>query len=84
MNNYPSGAANDPRAPYNESLKKQVKVEVSIDLGTMVDVEVNCEDGYVDEEDLYWEVRQELIKKYNIDNNDTILDNINIWDWRFI
>ena len=55
MSNYPPGAANDPRAPYNEPLTKYAKIvaEVSVDIGTMVDVYVELdEDGYPDMEEL--------------------------------
>lgn len=40
FDNYPVGADDDPRAPYNESLARNVKVEVGVELGTMVDIEV--------------------------------------------
>lgn len=40
FDNYPIGAADDPRAPYNEPLARNVKVEVGVELGTMVDIEV--------------------------------------------
>ena len=40
LDNYPMGAANDPRAPYNEPLPTKVKVEVGVELGLFVDVEV--------------------------------------------
>lgn len=33
LDNYPMGAANDPRAPYNEPLPTKVKVEVGVELG---------------------------------------------------
>ena len=44
LDNYPMGAANDPRAPYNEPLPTKVKVEVGVELGLFVDVEVIDED----------------------------------------
>lgn len=33
LDNYPMGAANDPRAPYNEPLPTKVKVEVELNQG---------------------------------------------------
>ena len=44
FDNYPVGAADDPRAPYNEPLARNVKVEVGVELGLFVDVEVIDED----------------------------------------
>lgn len=32
LDNYPMGAANDPRAPYNEPLPTKVKVEVGVEI----------------------------------------------------
>lgn len=43
VDNYPMGAANDPRAPYNEDLDMHVRAEVSVTLGLFVDVEVSNE-----------------------------------------
>lgn len=86
MSNYPLGAANDPRAPYNEPLTKweTMKVEVSADLGTVVEVEIEVdEDGYFDTENLRTIVSNRLRTKYGVDEKDTILNDIYIWDWRF-
>lgn len=85
MSNYPLGAINDPRAPYNESLTeyKDFTVEVSVELGTMIKVisEVD-ENGYVDTEDFRNNVIKELKQKYNIDEIDTTLLDVHIWDWK--
>ena len=85
MSNYPLGAANDPSAPYNEPLTKysKIKVEATVELGTMVDVEVEIdEDGYPCSAELLDAVVNKLRKKYNIDDKDTTLVDIHIWDWR--
>ena len=85
MSNYPPGAANDPNAPYNEPLTKYVKVraEVTIDIGTMVDVFVEVdEEGYPDIEDLREAVIEVLCDKF-INNSGDVLSDIHIWDWRF-
>jgi hypothetical protein len=42
--NYPLGAANDPQAPFNERLPKQLTVQVNISF----DVYVVVNEGYVD------------------------------------
>ena len=84
MSNYPPGAANDPRAPYNEPLTKYIKViaEVTVDIGTMVDVYVEAdEDGYPDISDLKNIVTDALCKKFTIKDPDVISD-VHIWDWR--
>ena len=85
MSNYPPGAANDPNAPYNEPLTKYAKVraEVTVDIGTMIDVFVEVdEDGYPDMEDLREAVIEVLCNKF-INNSGDVLSDIHIWDWRF-
>jgi hypothetical protein len=85
MSNYPPGAANDPNAPYNEPLTKYAKVraEVTVDIGTMVDVFVEVdEDGYPDMEDLREAVIEVLRNKF-INNSGDVLSDVHIWDWRF-
>ena len=84
MSNYPPGAANDPNAPYNEPLTKYAKIraEVTIDIGTMVDVFVEVdEEGYPDMEDLREAVIEVLCNKF-INNSGDVLSDIHIWDWR--
>ncbi len=46
--NYPVGAANDPRAPYNQPLSSKVRAEVGVELGLFVDIEANSEDEIED------------------------------------
>lgn len=85
MDNYPPGAANDPNAPYNEPLTKYAKVraEVTVDIGTMVDVFVEVdEDGYPDMEDLRTAVIEVLCNKF-INNSGDVLSDVHIWDWQF-
>lgn len=85
MDNYPPGAANDPNAPYNEPLTKYAKVraEVTVDIGTMIDVFVEVDkDGYPDMEDLREAVIEVLRNKF-INNSGDVLSDIHIWDWRF-
>ena len=85
MSNYPPGAANDLRAPYNEPLTKYAKVraEVTVDIGTMIDVFVEVdEDGYPDMEDLRNAIIEVLCDKF-INNSGDVLSDIHIWDWRF-
>ena len=85
MDNYPPGAANDPNAPYNEPLTKYAKViaEVTVDIGTMIDVFVEVDkDGYPDMEDLREAVIEVLRNKF-INNSGDVLSDIHIWDWQF-
>lgn len=85
MDNYPPGAANDPNAPYNEPLTKYAKVraEVTVDIGTMIDVFVEVdEDGYPNIEDLREAVIEVLRNKF-INNSGDVLSDVHIWDWRF-
>ena len=74
FDNYPIGAADDPRAPYNEPLARNVKVEV--ELGTMVDIEVV---GDLSEDLMQELVKDKVIEKLNIDNEDVVLNNITIY-----
>lgn len=60
LDNYPMGAANDPRAPYNEPLPTKVKVEVGVELGLFVDVEV------IDEEAIYNRFKSKDVEINNI------------------
>ena len=85
MDNYPPGAANDPNAPYNEPLTKYAKVraEVTVDIGTMIDVFVEVDkDGYPDMEDLREAVIEVLRNKF-INNSGDVLSDVHIWDWQF-
>lgn len=76
LDNYPAGAATDPRAPYNEPLARNVKVEVGVELGTMVDIEVV---GDLSEDIMQELVKDKVIEKLNIDNENIILNNITIY-----
>jgi hypothetical protein len=85
MSNYPPGAANDPNAPYNEPIPKykNFTVEVSVEIGTVVKVEAEVdEDGYIEAEDFRNTIAKVLRQKYNIDDNDTTLIDIHVWDWK--
>lgn len=79
MSNYPPGAENDPRAPYNEPKPKSciVSVDVEVYLGTTIKVEVQ---NPMDKNEVYDQVKEVVISKYNIDGEDTCLNDINIWD----
>lgn len=79
MSNYPSGAENDPRAPYNEPKPESyiVSVDVEVYLGTTIEVEVQ---NPMDKNEVYDQVKEVVISKYNIDGEDTCLNDINIWD----
>lgn len=83
MNNYSLDTTNDSRAPHNEFLIKNITVEVSAELGTFVDVDVPFnEEGYPEIDYLNKAVRIAIKDKYNIDNVDTVLNSINIWNWK--
>lgn len=85
MSNYPPGAANDPNAPYNEPLTKykDFTVEVSAEIGTIIKVEAEVDEyGYIEAEDFRNAVADVLRQKYGIDDKDTTLTDLYIWDWR--
>ena len=80
MSNYPPGAANDPNAPYNEPLLRPIQVELNVELGTIIDVEMPYDsDGYIDMGNLRDAVETVLKERYNIDNTETVLNDIHIW-----
>ena len=65
-------------------MHKKVKVEVSAVLGTFVEVDVLCDDeGYIESENLYLTVKQAIKDKYKIDDIETVLNSININNWKY-
>ena len=65
-------------------MHKKVKVEVNAVLGTFVEVDVLCDDeGYIESENLYLAVKQAIKNKYKIDDIETVLNSININNWRY-
>lgn len=67
LDNYPMGAANDPRAPYNEPLPTKVKVGVEL----FVDVEV------IDEDDIKGAVEEAIYNRFK--SKDVEINNIEIY-----
>lgn len=67
LDNYPMGAANDPRAPYNEPLPTKVKVGVELE----VDVEV------IDEDDIKGAVEEAIYNRFK--SKDVEINNIEIY-----
>ena len=76
MDNYPIGAANDPKAPYNKPLPIKVKAEVGVELGLFVDVEVpeNSEKEEVEEA-----VEKEIFSRFKSD--DVEISNIRLYQY---
>lgn len=65
-------------------MHKKVKVEVNAVLGTFIEVSVLCDDeGYIESENLYLTVKQAIKDKYKIDDIETVLNSININNWRY-
>jgi len=80
MSNYPPGAANDSNAPYNEPLLRPLQVELNVELGIIINIEISCDDdGYPDMENLRDAVETVLKERYNIDDTETVLNDIHIW-----
>lgn len=79
MSNYPPGAENDPRAPYNEPLLESYVVSVDVDVCLGITVEVEVQDP-MDKDEVYDQVKEVVISKYNIDGEDTCLIDLNVWD----
>ena len=65
-------------------MHKKVKVEVNAVLGTFIEVNVLCDDeGYIESENLYLTVKQAIKDKYKIDDTETVLNSININNWKY-
>ena len=65
-------------------MHKKIKVEVNAVLGTFIEVDVLCDDeGYIESENLYLAVKQAIKDKYKIDDIETVLNSININNWRY-
>lgn len=50
LGGYPLGAANDPRAPYNQKRPEKIKVKVTVSVTYHKDFEVEVEEGYTDKD----------------------------------
>lgn len=65
-------------------MHKKVKVEVNAVLGTFIEVDVLCDnEGYIESENLYLAVKQAIKDKYKIDDIETVLNSININNWKY-
>lgn len=74
---YPAGAENDPSAPWNE---RELTVEVNAEVGTFVQIPI---DGSEIDSDTLKELVEEAVKeKLNIDNNEIMLNNFEVCDYR--
>lgn len=77
---YPAGAENDPNAPYNQPLDRDIEVEVNVEVGTFINITLPqySERGHlvIDEDELKEAVEQAVKDKLNIDDEDIVLNNI--------
>lgn len=77
---YPAGAENDPNAPYNQPIDRDIEVEVNVEIGTFITITLPqySESGHlvVDEDELKEAVEQAVKDKLNIDDEDIVLNNV--------
>lgn len=77
---YPAGAENDPNAPYNQPIDRDIEVEVNVEIGTFINITLPqySERGHliVDEDELKEAVEQAVKDKLNIDDEDIVLNNV--------
>lgn len=77
---YPAGAENDPNAPYNQPIDRDIEVEVNVEIGTFITITLPqySESGHlvVDEDELKEAVEQAVRDKLNIDDEDIVLNNV--------
>lgn len=77
---YPAGAENDPNAPYNQPIDRDIEVEVNVEIGTFINITLPQypESGHlvVDEDELKEAVEQAVRDKLNIDDEDIVLNNV--------
>lgn len=67
------------RIPKNGSTKKEVIVEVGIEIGLMTTAEVNYSDGKIDEENLKLQLGDKIKDIFDIDGRDKVLNNVCIY-----
>ena len=83
---YPAGAYNDPSAPWNEPNDRDITVEVTVELGTFVDITIpQYKEGrylIINEEELKEVVEKAIKDKLNIDNEDIVLNNLSICSYQ--
>lgn len=77
---YPAGAENDPNAPYNQPLDRDIEVEVNVEIGTFINITLPqySESGHlvIDENELKEAVEQAVKDKLNIDDEDIVLNSV--------
>ena len=77
---YPAGEENDPNAPYNQPIDRDIEVEVNVEIGTFITITLPqySESGHlvVDEDELKEAVEQAVKDKLNIDDEDIVLNNV--------
>lgn len=77
---YPAGAENDPNAPYNQPIDRDIEVEVNVEIGTFITITLPqySESGHlvIDEDELKEAVEQAVRDKLNIDDEDIVLNNV--------
>lgn len=77
---YPAGAENDPNAPYNQPIDRDIEVEVNVEIGTFITITLPqySESGHlvIDEDELKEAVEQAVKDKLNIDDEDIVLNNV--------
>ena len=83
---YPAGAENDPNAPYNQPIDRDIEVEVNVEIGTFVDITIpQYKEGrhlVINEEELKEAVEEAIKDKLNIDNEDIVLNNLTICNYQ--
>ena len=83
---YPAGAENDPNAPYNQPIDRDIEVEVNVEIGTFITITLPqySESGHlvVDEDELKEAVEQAVRDKLNIDDEDIVLNNVFISSYK--
>ena len=77
---YPAGAENDPNAPYNQPIDRDIEVEVNVEICTFINITLPqySESGHlvVNEDELKEAVEQAVRDKLNIDDEDIVLNNV--------
>ena len=81
---YPAGAENDPNAPYNQPLDRDIEVEVNVEIGTFINItlpqyerkKMNRAVFENIEDELKEAVEQAVKDKLNIDDEDIVLNNV--------
>lgn len=67
------------RTAYDGTTPKPVKVEIGVEIGTIINVEASYKDNTINEQDLQAKVQEKVEDIFDIDGRDKVLNGICIY-----